>query len=56
MRDSCLDIKTVKYIIAAFTMDDEAVNDCQALDVLTEKIYSVQHDLLNNHKKTGLRM
>lgn len=56
MRNNCLNIKTVKYIIAAFTMDEEVENDCTALDDLQSSIITVRHSLLNNHKKIGHRM
>ena len=56
MRDAAFkNIKQVKYIIAAFTMD-EVNHESAALEELDCQIEEVKLDILHNHKKTSLRM
>lgn len=56
MRESAFkNMKRVKYIIAAFTMDDEN-QESEVLSSLEDQISQVQLDVLHNHKRTALRM
>jgi len=49
------EIGKVKYIIAAFTTGD-VDDECEVMEELEQQIQQVEINILDNHKKTALRM